>query len=71
MLNFVGRHQACNIELAPNSGQPYNQLALLAASKGEHLATLLLYVRALAVRHPFTAAATNLEHTLKRCASIR
>ncbi|XP_012945114.1 ankyrin repeat and KH domain-containing protein mask [Aplysia californica] len=52
------RHAA---NLSPNNGQPYNQLAILEASKGDKLSTVFYYVRSLAVRHPFPVAATNLE----------
>ncbi|RUS91468.1 hypothetical protein EGW08_000792 [Elysia chlorotica] len=52
------RHAA---NLSPNNGQPYNQLAILEASRGDKLSTVFYYVRSLAVRHPFPVAATNLE----------
>lgn len=42
-------------------GQPYNQLAILEASRGDKLSTVFYYIRSLAVRHPFPVAATNLE----------
>lgn len=42
-------------------GQPYNQLAIVEAARGNKLTTVFYYVRSLAVRHPFPAAATNLE----------
>lgn len=51
------------ILLSPSSGQPYNQLALLEASRGDKLATVFHYVRSIAVKYPFPAAATNLANT--------
>lgn len=33
------------ISLAPGSGQPYNQIAILEASRGNKLATVYFYVR--------------------------
>ncbi|XP_059482657.1 nonsense-mediated mRNA decay factor SMG7-like [Neocloeon triangulifer] len=59
------------VTLSPTSGQPYNQLALLAASKGDQLCTVFHYVRSVAVRHPFTAAGINLDKTLLRCSTAR
>lgn len=47
--------------LVPFNGQPYNQLAIVEAARGNKLTTVFYYVRSLAVRHPFPAAATNLE----------
>jgi len=64
-LCFVYRHA---VQLAPNSGQPYNQLALLEASRGDRLSTVFHYVRSVAVRHFFPAAATNLSRTLNKSA---
>ncbi|XP_066993388.1 nonsense-mediated mRNA decay factor SMG7 [Anabrus simplex] len=55
------------VQLAPHSGQPYNQLALLEASRGDRLSTVFHYVRSVAVRHPFPAAATNLVRTITKC----
>ncbi|XP_074654858.1 uncharacterized protein LOC141908640 isoform X2 [Tubulanus polymorphus] len=52
------RHAA---SLVPSNGQPYNQLAILEAAKGNKLATVFYYIRSLAVKHPFPVAATNLE----------
>ncbi|GLH09050.1 Uncharacterized protein GBIM_14191 [Gryllus bimaculatus] len=54
------------VQLAPHSGQPYNQLALLEASRGDRLSTVFHYVRSVEVRHPFPAAATNLARTLTK-----
>lgn len=64
-LSFIDRHA---VQLAPNSGQPYNQLALLEASRGDRLSTVFHYVRSVAVRHCFPAAATNLSRTLNKSA---
>jgi protein SMG7 len=64
-VRCVYRHA---VQLAPNSGQPYNQLALLEASRGDHLSTVFHYVRSVAVRHFFPAAATNLSRTLNKSA---
>ncbi|XP_052246547.1 nonsense-mediated mRNA decay factor SMG7-like isoform X17 [Dreissena polymorpha] len=47
--------------LVPFNGQPYNQLAILEASKGNKLSTVFYYIRSLAVKVPFSVAATNLE----------
>lgn len=47
--------------LVPFNGQPYNQLAILEAAKGNKLSTVFYYIRSLAVKVPFPAAATNLE----------
>ncbi|XP_046330232.2 nonsense-mediated mRNA decay factor SMG7-like isoform X2 [Haliotis rufescens] len=52
------RHAA---NLVPQNGQPYNQLAILEAARGNKLSTVFYYIRSLAVRHPFPVAATNLE----------
>ncbi|KAH0556584.1 hypothetical protein KQX54_001196 [Cotesia glomerata] len=53
------------VSLAPWSGQPYNQLALLEASKVDKLATVYYYARSVAVKHPFHVAASNLAKTLE------
>lgn len=47
--------------LVPFNGQPYNQLAIVEAARGNKLSTVFYYIRSLAVRHPFPVAATNLE----------
>lgn len=52
------------VSLSPSSGQPYNQLALLEASRGNKLATVFYYTRSVAVKHPFPVATTNLAKTL-------
>lgn len=52
------------MSLSPSSGQPYNQLALLEASRGDKLGTVFHYARSIAVKHPFPVATTNLAKTL-------
>ncbi|KAL0112158.1 hypothetical protein PUN28_011918 [Cardiocondyla obscurior] len=52
------------VSLSPSSGQPYNQLALLEASRGDKLGTVFHYARSVAVKHPFPVAAANLATTL-------
>lgn len=52
------------VSLSPSSGQPYNQLALLEASRGDKLGTVFHYVRSVAVKHPFPVATANLAKTL-------
>ncbi|KAL8567088.1 hypothetical protein ACOMHN_027515 [Nucella lapillus] len=49
------------VNLSPQNGQPYNQLAILEVNRNNKLSSVFYYVRSLAVRHPFPAAATNLE----------
>lgn len=52
--------------LSSRSGQPYNQLALLEASRGDKVSEVFHYVRAVALPHPFPAAATNLSIALDK-----
>lgn len=52
------------VSLSPSSGQPYNQLALLEASRGDKLGTVFHYARSVAVKHPFPVATANLAKTL-------
>ncbi|XP_071560196.1 uncharacterized protein [Temnothorax nylanderi] len=52
------------VSLSPSSGQPYNQLALLEASRGDKLGTVFHYARSVAVKHPFPVATANLATTL-------
>lgn len=59
------------IQLSPNSGQPYNQLALLEASRGDNLSTVFYYMRSINVRHPFLAAVNNLNVTLNKYINSR
>ncbi|XP_050717150.1 nonsense-mediated mRNA decay factor SMG7-like isoform X3 [Eriocheir sinensis] len=68
------RHQAKQAEtyyrhavtVAPTSGHPYNQLALLEAGRGNRLAAVALYVRAMCVPCPFPGAPANLTQTLTK-----
>jgi len=55
--------------LAPGSGQPYNQIAILEASRGNKLSAVYFYVRAICLRFPFPAASTNLSKMLAKFAS--
>ncbi|XP_012253866.2 nonsense-mediated mRNA decay factor SMG7-like [Athalia rosae] len=57
------------VSLSPSSGQPYNQLALLEASRGDKLGTVFHYVRSVAVKHPFPVATANLAKTLSSALS--
>ncbi|KAL3871786.1 hypothetical protein ACJMK2_039762 [Sinanodonta woodiana] len=54
--------------LVPSNGQPYNQLAILEAAKGNKLSTVFYYIRSLAVKVPFPVAATNLEKLYSKLA---
>ncbi|KAL5011982.1 hypothetical protein ScPMuIL_010533 [Solemya velum] len=54
--------------LVPFNGQPYNQLAIVEAARGNKLTTVFYYIRSLAVRHPFPVAATNLEKLYSKIA---
>eukprot|EP00092_Neocalanus_flemingeri_P008491 GFUD01009148.1.p1 GENE.GFUD01009148.1~~GFUD01009148.1.p1 ORF type:complete len:982 (+),score=337.04 GFUD01009148.1:78-2948(+) len=58
------------ISLAPGSGQPYNQIAILEASRGNRLATVYFYVRAVCLRYPFPAATTNLSKMLGKLGGV-
>ncbi|XP_043114627.1 protein SMG7 isoform X1 [Puntigrus tetrazona] len=62
------RHAA---QLVPSNGQPYNQLAILASSKGDHLTTIFYYCRSIAVKFPFPAASTNLQKALSKALENR
>ncbi|XP_040027850.2 nonsense-mediated mRNA decay factor SMG7 isoform X2 [Gasterosteus aculeatus] len=62
------RHAA---QLVPSNGQPYNQLAILASSKGDHLSTIFYYCRSIAVKFPFPAASTNLQKALSKALESR
>ncbi|XP_014046142.1 nonsense-mediated mRNA decay factor SMG7 isoform X1 [Salmo salar] len=62
------RHAA---QLVPSNGQPYNQLAILASSKGDHLTTIFYYCRSIAVKFPFPAASTNLQKALAKAVESR
>ncbi|XP_028394633.1 protein SMG7-like [Dendronephthya gigantea] len=58
------------LQLVPTNGQPYNQLAILASSRGDTLGTVYFYCRSIAVKNQFPAASTNLNKTFsKACLS--
>lgn len=57
------RHAA---QLVPSNGQPYNQLAILAAAGGDILSTAFYYCRSLAVKYPFPGSGTNLKRQLSK-----
>ncbi|XP_039269297.2 uncharacterized protein LOC120344245 [Styela clava] len=57
------RHAA---QLVPSNGQPYNQLAILAAAGGDILSTAFYYCRSLAVKCPFPGSETNLKRQLSK-----
>lgn len=57
--------------VAPTSGHPYNQLALLEAGRGNRLAAVALYVRAMCVPCPFPGAPANLTQTLSKLLASR
>jgi len=48
------------IEVSPESGQAYNQIALLQAIAGNSLSSISYYVRSIELEQPFPAASTNL-----------
>ncbi|CAH2068204.1 unnamed protein product, partial [Iphiclides podalirius] len=52
------------LAVSPHSGQPYNQLALVAWRRGRRLAAIYWHVRSLLVRAPFPPAPANLSRTL-------
>ncbi|CAG9575437.1 unnamed protein product [Danaus chrysippus] len=52
------------LAVSVHSGQPYNQLALVAWRRGRRLAALYWHVRSLLVRAPFPPAPANLARTL-------
>ena len=58
------------IHIAPGSGQAYNQIALIELNRGDKLSAVFFYIRALAVRHPFPAAAANLSRLLDRIEQV-
>ncbi|CAG9773080.1 unnamed protein product [Ceutorhynchus assimilis] len=52
------------ILVSPNSGHPYNQLALLEASQGDKLSTVFYHIRGICVKNPFPASTANLMNVL-------
>lgn len=55
-------------DLVPSNGQPYNQLAILEAAKGDKLCTVFYYVRSIAVKCPFPVSSTNLHKMFTKLA---
>nr|XP_049698608.1 nonsense-mediated mRNA decay factor SMG7 isoform X1 [Helicoverpa armigera] len=55
--------------VSAHSGQPYNQLALVAWRRGRRLGALYWHVRSLLVRAPFPPAPANLARTLRAAAA--
>lgn len=68
ILHWYFRHA---VLVAPTSGHPYNQLALLEAGRGNRLAAVALYVRAMCVPCPFPGAPANLTQTLSKLLASR
>ncbi|KAJ8734499.1 hypothetical protein PYW08_013749 [Mythimna loreyi] len=56
--------------VSAHSGQPYNQLALVAWRRGRRLGALYWHVRSLLVRAPFPPAPANLARTLRAAAAL-
>ncbi|XP_045505856.1 uncharacterized protein LOC123702212 [Colias croceus] len=56
------------LAVSAHSGQPYNQLALVAWRRGRRLAAVYWHVRSLLVRAPFPPAPANLARTLAAAA---
>jgi len=56
--------------MAPSSGQPYNQIAILEASRSNKLSTVYFYIRAVCLAYPFPAAFTNLSKLLGKLAGL-
>merc|ERR1712048_1191203 len=50
-------------KLLPGNGQPYNQLAILATAKFNHLQAIFFYCKSSCVQNPFPAATANLHKT--------
>ncbi|KAI5631466.1 est1 DNA/RNA binding domain-containing protein [Phthorimaea operculella] len=55
--------------VSADSGQPYNQLALVAWRRGRRLGAIYWHVRSLMVKIPFPPAPANLARTLQAAAS--
>uniref|UniRef100_A0A8C1A3A3 Nonsense-mediated mRNA decay factor n=1 Tax=Cyprinus carpio carpio TaxID=630221 RepID=A0A8C1A3A3_CYPCA len=70
-LGDIARYRNQTTQLVPSNGQPYNQLAILASSKGDHLTTIFYYCRSIAVKFPFPAASTNLQKALSKALESR
>jgi len=54
------------VQLLPNSGHPYNQLAILASANNDILRSSFFYCRSIAVKGPFSGSTSNLERQLGR-----
>ena len=54
----------------PESGQPYNQLAVVASYQDSHLDAIYYYSRALLAVSPFGTAATNLKLVLDKVIAL-
>ena len=57
-------------QVAPRSGQAYNQLAVLEANFGRNLGAIFYHVRALTVKYPFPSAAANLSKLFGRVEGV-
>jgi tetratricopeptide (TPR) repeat protein len=53
-------------DLYPNSGNAFNQMAVISLSEGEHLDAIYHLYRALAIEEPHPMAASNLEIEFKK-----
>ncbi|KAI8429383.1 hypothetical protein MSG28_000027 [Choristoneura fumiferana] len=62
----TGSSQGHALVVSTHSGQPYNQLGLLARRRGRRLGALYWHVRAVLVRSPFPPAPNNLLRTLQQ-----
>lgn len=59
-----------SLKITPTSGHSYNQLALLEmSSKGCQLTAVFFYIRAIALKTPFPAAASNLSRMYNKILS--
>ena len=50
----------------PSSGHPYNQLAILATAKSDHLKMAFYYCRSMTVKRKFPASHANLKRNLSK-----
>ena len=58
------------VRALPESGQPYNQMAVVASYQDSHLDAIYYYSRALLAVNPFATAATNLKLILDKVVSL-
>ncbi|KAG0231806.1 hypothetical protein BGW42_008639 [Actinomortierella wolfii] len=56
-------------KLAPQYGNPYNQLAVIETFEPDHFLSLYYYFRSLVVEHPFMTARNNIKVLVKRLGS--